>query len=233
LGRGPEPHASFDDLKKMLSALQAREAIAAFSEALPSSVDNLEGEPLAKVRGLLDAFAAKHPEAMPFALTILAKRLKTPWQLIRLATKMARSKSAKDMAATRYAISIPMVLDLLDDKRMLLDHALKSNRVQIAKDILTEIYDIEYALRVRIDNLDKSDWGRRLDNSMAAIATDLQTEFHTLPEKIHHVLGSRALHRHHPAPGLLTYLAWKARDAFAGGATYCRGLMGLGHRPVG
>jgi hypothetical protein len=147
-------------------SMQAREAIAAFSEALPSSVDNLEGEPLAKVRGLLDAFAAKHPEAMPFALTILAKRLKTPWQLIRLATKMARSKSAKDMAATRYAISIPMVLDLLDDKRMLLDHALKSNRVQIAKDILTEIYDIEYALRVRIDNLDKSRLGaeaRQLD----------------------------------------------------------------------
>jgi hypothetical protein len=156
-----------------------------------------------------------------------------PWQLIRLATKMARSKSAADVAATRYAISISMVLDLLDDKRMLLDHALKSNRVQVAKDILTEIYDIEYALRVRIDNLDQSDWGGRLDNSMAAIAAYLQTEFHTLPEKIHHVLGSRTLHRHHPAPGLLTYLAWKARDAFAGVAIYCRGVMGLGHRPAG
>lgn len=232
LGSYTSSHASFDDLKRMLSALRVRDAIAAFNEALPSSVDNFEGESLAKVRGILDAFATKHPEAMPFALTMLAKRLKTPWQLIHLATKMARSKSAKDIAATRYAISISMVLDHLDDKQMLLNHALKSNRVQIAKDILTEIYDIDYAMRARIEQLDKSDWGRRLDSTMAAVAADLQTEFHTLPEKIHHVLGSRTLHRHHPAPGLLTYLAWKVRDAFAGGATYCRGLMGLGHRPA-
>lgn len=157
---------------------------------------------------------------MPFALTMVAKRLKTPWQLIRLATKMVRSKSAKDIAATRYAISVSMVLDHLDDKRILLKHALKSNLVAIAKDILVEIYDIEHALRVRIDRLEKSDWGRRLDDLMAAVAADLKTEFQTLPEDIHHVLGSRTLHCHHSAPGLLTYLARKGREALAGSATY-------------
>jgi hypothetical protein len=112
-----------------------------------------------------------------------------------------------------------MALDHLDDKRMALNHALKSNRVPIAKDILIEIYDIEYALRVRIDRLEKSDWGRRLDDLMAAVAADLQTEFQTLPEEIHHVLGSRTLHRHRSAPRLLAYLAQKGRDALTGGRT--------------
>ena len=214
LGRFTSARASFDDLQKMLSALRLREAMTAFSEALPSSVESFDGQSLAKVRGLLDAFATKHPEAMPFALTIVAKRLKTPWQLIHLATRMARGPDARDIAATRYAVSVNMVLDHLDDKRTALYHALKSNRVAIAKDILTAVYDIEQALRSGIGGLDGSDWGRRLDDLMAAIATDLQTEFQTLPDNIHHVLGSRSLHRNHPQSGLFALLLRKGRDAF-------------------
>jgi len=213
LGRYTSARASFDDLNKMLSALRLREAMTAFSEALPSSVENFEGQSFAKVRGLLDAFATKHPEAMPFALTMVAKRLKMPWQLIHLATRMARGKDARDIATTRYAISVAMVLDHLDDKRMALNHALKSNRVAIAKDILTDIYDIEQALRSGIGGLDKSDWGARLDDLMVSIATDLQTEFQTLPENIHHVLGSRSLRRHHPQSGLFALLMRKGRNA--------------------
>jgi hypothetical protein len=106
-----------------------------------------------------------------------------------------------------------MVLDHLDDKRVALNHAMKTNRVAIAKDILIDAYEIEHALRTGIDRLEKSDWGPRLDKLMAAIATDLQTEFQTLPEKIHHVLGSRTLHRHQSAPGLLAFLLRKGRDA--------------------
>lgn len=121
-----------------------------------------------------------------------------------------------------------MVLDHLDDKRISLKHALKSNRVAVAKDIVIEIDEIEHALRTEIDQLDQSDWGRRLDELMAAVATDLKAEFQTLPENIHHVLGSHKLH--HAAPGLLTYLKGKGRDALTGGVTYCQSLLGVGHR---
>ena len=129
---------------------------------------------------------------------------------------------------TPYAISVSMVLDHLDDKRILLKHALKSNRVAVAKDIVIEIYEIEHGMRVGIDQLDQSDWGQRLDELMAAVATDLKTEFQTLPENIHHVLGSHKLH--HAAPGLLTSLTRKGRDALTGSVTYCLGLLGVGHR---
>jgi hypothetical protein len=81
------------------------------------------------------------------------------------------------------------------------------------KKILAEIYDIEDALRVRIDGLDKSDWGRRLDELTRAVADNLQAEFQTLPENTRHVLGSGTRQRHCSAPGFLTNLVRRSRDA--------------------
>jgi hypothetical protein len=232
LGKFTSSRASFDDLKKVMSALRVGGALAAFGEALPPGIENLAGETLTRLRGLLDAFVAQHPEAMPFALTIAAKRLKTSWHLIRLATEAMRGKTAGDIATTRYAISISMVLDQLEDKRKALSHALKSNRIPVAKNILAEIYDVEQALR-GISRLDESDWGRRLDDVMAAIAGDLQTEFETLPENTNHVLGSRTFRRGQSAPGLVTSLALKSRGALAGGAAYCRDLVARGLKSAG
>jgi hypothetical protein len=215
LGKFTTSRASFDDLMKILAALQVRDALVAFNAALPAKIENLEGGALAKARGLLDAFAAKHPQAIPFALTMVMKRLKTPWQVMHFATDTARSKNAGDIGTTRYAISIVMVLDHLDDKRIALNHAFKSNRIPIAKEILADVYDIENALRARIDRLDKSDWGRRLDELTIAVANDLQAEFQTLPENTRHVLGSGARHRRPFAPGFLMSLVRKGRDALA------------------
>jgi hypothetical protein len=153
---------------------------------------------------------------VPFALTIVAKHLKTPWQLIRLATKMAPGKRAALIASTPYAASVSVVLDHLDDKRLALQRALKSSRVTMAKEILNDIYVIEEALQVRIEDLGASEWGRRLDKLMAAVAADLQIEFQGLPEGVHHVLESCKRHPHAAAPGMLASL---------------RGMLGLGHRP--
>ena len=57
LGEYTSSRATFDDLRKVLSALRVRDAIVAFNEALPSKTDDFKGESLAKVRGLLDALA--------------------------------------------------------------------------------------------------------------------------------------------------------------------------------
>jgi hypothetical protein len=67
---------------------------------------------------------------------------------------------------------------------------------------------------------------------MGAIDDDLQAEFRTLPENTGHVLGARTLRRH-SAPGLLTSLVRRSRDALVGGATRVEGLFGLGQRSAG
>jgi hypothetical protein len=154
-----------------------------------------------------------------------------PWQLIRLATKLAESKEAVDIAATRYASAVTMALDHLDDRRRALCQGLKNNHVQLAKDTLVDIYDIEYALRVRIDSLEQSDWGRRLDQLMKAVATDLDRELHNIPGNLHHVLASRALHSHDNLAGRLTYLAWKSRDFLTRQPAYWKKVLSPSEKP--
>ncbi|QWG23776.1 hypothetical protein KMZ93_02175 [Bradyrhizobium sediminis] len=217
--------SAYNDLVKMLAVIRAQEALAKFNEGLPDRIAKLDDAQVAKIAILLDAFAKKNAEVLPFALTLVAKRLKTPWELIRLATKAAPSKNAPDIAATPYAITVSMVLDRLDNRRTTLRVALKNNRVLVAKEILTEIYDTEYALRVRIDRLDESEWGQRLDRLIDAIAALVALEISRFPEKIGHVLGSRSLRSHQSLSGRLTYLAWKGRDALAEGAAFCRKLV--------
>jgi hypothetical protein len=218
--------AIYDDLTKMLCVLRARDALAKLNGALPDKMHKFDDAQVAKIMALLDGFGKNHAEALPFALTLVAKRLKTPWHLIRLATKAAASKNAADIAVTPYAITVSMVLDRIDDRRLALRTALKNNRVLVAKEILTEIYDAEYALQVRIDLLDQSDWGARLNTMMNAIAALVEAEVSRFPDIIGHVLGSRSLRGHQSLSGRLTYLAWKGRDVMSEGAAYCKKLIG-------
>jgi len=132
-------------------------------------------------------------DEVPFALAMVAKRLKTPWQLIRLATVAAPTKNAADIAATPNAIAVSMVLDRLDDNRLALRAALKNERVLVAKELLLEIYDTEDALRAHIDRLDESDWGKRLNNLMNAIAAMVEAELSRFPDHVDHVLASHNL----------------------------------------
>jgi hypothetical protein len=217
--------AAFNDLTKIMCVLRARDALAKFNDALPPAIRDFDDARVAKTTALLDAFGEKNADGLPFALALVAKRLKTSWQLIRLASKAATSKNAADLAATPYAITVSMVLDRLEDKRSLLRVALKNNRVMVAREILTEIYDTEYALQVRIDLLDESDWGARLQSLMEAIAALVEAEVSRFPANVGHVLGSRRLRSHQSLAGRLTSLAWKGRDAVSGGAAYCRKLI--------
>jgi hypothetical protein len=204
--------SAYSDLIKMRSALRVRDALAKFADALPATIEKFDDIRLAKVTGLLDAFAKEQPEEIPFALALVALRLKTSWELMGLATKAAPSKKAADIAGTPYAITVAMVLDRLDDKRAALRVALKNNRIMVGKEILTGIYDIEDALRSRIDQLDESDWGKRLDYLMSATAALVQSEVSRFPDKLGHVLGSRSLRRQ-SLSGRLTHMVWKGRDA--------------------
>lgn len=217
--------SAYGDLIKMQSVLRAQDALAKFDEALPAKIDKFDDAQVSKIKSLLDAFGKKHAEVLPFALALVARRLKTYWQLIRLATKPAPSKNAADIAAMPYAIAVSMVLDRLDDRRTTLRVALKNNRVLVAKELLTEIYDTEYALRVRIDLLDESAWGQRLNKLIEAIAALVEMEISRFPDNVGHVLGSRRLRSYQSLSGRLTYLAWKGRDVLADGAAFCRKLV--------
>jgi hypothetical protein len=226
LARYTASRTAFDDVKKMLLVLQAGNALAKFNEKLPEKIAKFDDGQVAKITALLDAFRKTNAAAVPSALALVARRMKAPWQLIRFATKAAASKNASDVAATPYAVAVSMALDQLDDKRLALRVALKHNRVLIARDLLAEIYDTEYAIKVRIDQFEQSEWGIRLQQLMDAIATLVATEVSRFPDNVGHILGSRRLRTHDSLSGKLTYLAWKGRDAVQDGAAVFRKLIG-------
>jgi hypothetical protein len=218
--------AAYGDLTKMLCVLRASEALAKFNNALPVKIEKFDDERIAKITALLREFAKGHAEALPFALALVGKRLKTPWQLMRLATKAAPSRNAADIVAMPYAITISMVLDRLDDKRLALRPALKNNRILVAREILIDIYDIEYALQNSIDLLDESAWGERLRSLMLGVATLVEEEVSRFPDNVGHILSSRSLRRNQSLMGRVAHLAWKGRDAVRDGASYCKKLIG-------
>ncbi len=218
--------AVFDDVTKMLSAFRVRDELAKLNEALPGKLARFEDAEVAKITPLLDAFAKANPEQVPFALMLVARRLKTHWQLIRLATKAASSKNAADVARAPYAAAVSMVLDRLEDRRGLLSIALKKERILVAKEILVDIYDTEFALRVRIDQFAESDWGQRLEALMVSIGELVESEVRRFPDNVGHVLGSRRLRHHETLVGRLTYWAWKGRDIAGNGVALCKNMLG-------
>ena len=84
---------AFDDLTKLVCVLRARDALAKFEKALPANIDKFDDARLAKVTQLLDGFGKDNAEDIPFALALVATRLRTSWHLIYLATKAADRKS--------------------------------------------------------------------------------------------------------------------------------------------
>lgn len=209
--RGDSP-ATFDDLTKILRVLKAADVLAQFAEGLPARIDKLHGARLDKTVAALDRLAAARPDAVPFALTLVARRLKVPWQLIRLATKAATSKDAAEIAATPYALAVPMALDEMEDQAELLRQTLRSQHIPKAKELLSDIYNTEYAVRVRID-LPGSAWELRLDDIMDIVYEALDTETIELPSGLRHVLKSSGLKQHMTLVGQLTRLGWLCRDA--------------------
>jgi hypothetical protein len=175
LGMYTSSLAVFDDLAKMFKVFRAGESLAKFAEGLAPKIAKLDGAALTKVLDQLKALKAKNADAIPFALTIVMRRLAMPWQLLHLATKMVDGKAPAAIAAAPYALAVSMVIDQISERRLLLAMAMRSNRVLVAKGILKEIYAIEAALKGQIE-LGDSDWGKRLREEMKAVAVELDAE---------------------------------------------------------
>lgn len=209
--------AIFDDLAKVFTVFSANDVLAKFAQSVAPKIAKLEGAELAKVLDQLKVLKAASADAVPFALTIVARRLATPWHLLHLATRAVESKAPAAIAAAPYALAVSMVLDQIDEKRLLLAMALKGNRVNVAKGILKEIYAIEAALKAQIE-LGASDWGNRLRDQMAAVAAALDAEVQASRANVGnltHVLASSDLRPSQSLKERLARVVQKGRTAVA------------------
>jgi hypothetical protein len=201
-----------NDLEKILRVFQSKDALAKFHADLPKEIASLKGRALSDMHHRLDALKASHPAAVPFALYMVVGKLHLPWQLIHLATRDVHGADVKDVAAAPYADAFPVALGKLNDRRLKLLTQLRQNHVLAAREILAAIYALEHELRVRIEHLDGSDWERQLDRLMELLRRELDAELGKLPDNLHHVLDSPALHRQ-SLTGQLNRMLWRLRGA--------------------
>ncbi|PIT04207.1 hypothetical protein TSA1_28185 [Bradyrhizobium nitroreducens] len=211
-------HATFDDLKKMLRYLDMQRELEDFGGALAPKIVRLEGAGLDKVLGLLSGLKARRVDAVPFALTILAKRLETSWELLSVATTPADDRAAARIATGSFAIAVSMVLDQIEEKHLLMQFALRNNRPVRAKEIVGEIYRIEQALRTQIE-LQGSDWARRLDGLMTAVQAAVDAEISSIPgdhRHLTHILESPRLRPGHSFGHKVGHMFEKGWDVVSG-----------------
>jgi hypothetical protein len=174
------------------SILQAREAIDTLNGRLPSYL-RMFGEPqIASVGTALNVPALQTPQLLPFALSLVMQRLTAPWQIIRLAIKMAASDDELRVAATPYGIAVTLALHDLYCMAASLRADIKRGHFENVAEHLKILHDGVRGLRTELDLRNDSPWGRQLASIRADISNALQSEIDSVPGRVRRLLRQRA-----------------------------------------
>ena len=204
---------AFDDVRKMQQVLRAGDALPKFNEKLPEKIAKFDDGQVAQITAQLDVFKRSHPDALPFALALVARRLKTSWELVRLATRTAASKSAADIAATPYACVVPWCSTSSTTGGSPCGSRSSTTGCWLRATCSPRSTTPNMRSRSASTASRDCEWGVRLQQLMDAIAALVSAEVSRFPSNVGHILGSRRLRSHDTLGGKLSYLAWKGRDA--------------------
>ena len=119
-GTGPRPQRALarigppnavEDLPGIGAVLRCARGARCFGSQDPQrAAQSLGNSQIATVNAALNTPALVTPQVLPFALSLLMQRLSAPWQVIRLAIKMAASNNKIRVAATSYGVAVTMAI---------------------------------------------------------------------------------------------------------------------------
>src|SRR6202022_4660084 len=173
------------------SVLQAREALDGLNGRLPSNLRILADAQIATVSAALNVPALQTPQTLPFALSLIIQRLTAPWQIIRLAIKMAASDDEIRVAATPYGVAVTMVLHDLCFLAASLRTDIKRGHFDNIAEHLKALHDGVRGLRTELDLRNDSVWGKQLASIRADISNALQSEIDSVPGRVRRLLRQR------------------------------------------
>ncbi len=132
------------------------------------------------------------PQLLPFALSLIMQRLAQPWQIIRLAIKMAASDDEIRVAATPYGIAVTIALHDLSFLTACLRTDIRRGHFDNVGEQLKILHDGVRGLRTELDLRNDSAWGRQLTSIRAEISNSLQSEIESVPGRVRRILRQRA-----------------------------------------
>jgi hypothetical protein len=186
------PPSVIEDLQSIASVLQAREAIDTVGSRLPSFLRVFGDPQIASVGPTLNVPTLQTPQLLPFALSLVMQRLSAPWQIIRLAIRMAASDDELRVAATPYGIAVTIVLHDLSCLAATLRADIRRGYFDNVGEHLKNLHDGVRGLRTELDLRNDSAWGRQLASIRADISNALQSEIDSVPGRVRRLLRQRA-----------------------------------------
>lgn len=186
------PPNVIEDLYAIGAVLQVREAIATLNEKLPRFLRAFGDSQIASVTSALNIPVLQTPQMLPFALSMVAQRMTAPWQIIRLAIKMAASDDEIRVAATPYGVAVTMALHDLSCVAAILRMDIKRGHFDNVADNLKALHDGVRGLRTELDLRNDSPWGKQLTSIRADISNALQSEIDSVPGRVRRILRQRA-----------------------------------------
>jgi hypothetical protein len=186
------PPNVIEDLYSIGAVLQVREAIATLNEKLPRFLRAFGDSHIASVTAALNVPVLQTPQMLPFALSMVIQRLTAPWQIIRLAIKMAASDDEIRVAATPFGVAVTMALHDLSCLAAMLRMDIKRGRFDNIAENLKALHDGVRGLRTELDLRNDSAWGKQLTSIRADISNALQSEIDSVPGRVRRILRQRA-----------------------------------------
>jgi hypothetical protein len=179
---------AMQELHNIVVILRNQEAFARIGSRLPAHIKNLGDEQLENIVALIQSNAGASPDALLFALILVAGRLAAPWQLIRLAVKSAESDIAARVAQAPLAAAVTLVLGDLRAAVGELRSALREERIADCVSLLKELHETVRTLRSEMDLSGDSSWGRELAALRSSISDLLRAEIDAMPARVRRML---------------------------------------------
>jgi len=186
------PPDVIEDLQPIGAVLQFREALDTLNGRLPSNLRVFAENQIGSVGTALNVPALQTPQLLPFALSLVMQRLTAPWQIIRLAIKMAASDDEIRVAATPYGVAVTIALHDLSFLAARLRTDIKRGHFENVPEHLKTLHDGVRGLRTELDLRNDSSWGKQLTSIRAEISNSLQSEIDSVPGRVRRILRQRA-----------------------------------------
>jgi hypothetical protein len=181
-----------EDLVSIGSVLWARESLEALGSRIPRQVRVFTDSQISMVTEALNVPSLQTPQVLPFALSLIMQRLAAPWQIIRLAIKMAASDDELRVAATPYGIAVTIALHDLSFLAACLRTDIRRGQFGNVPEQLKILHDGVRGLRTELDLRNDSTWGKQLTSIRADISNSLQSEIDSVPGRVRRILRQRA-----------------------------------------
>ncbi len=179
------------DVQALRGILQSRSGLVTLGAQLPGHITSLTGPVLESVKAHLDSPVAAKSDLFLYSLVLVMSKLAAPWQLLRLATRAAKSDTAKRIAETPYAVAVEIVLEEVDRRVRELAADLKSGRGIAVSALLKEVHDALRGLRSELDLSPESAWGKQLSTLRGDVSRILSAEIELMPGRVRRLIRPR------------------------------------------